>query len=61
MSRTPAPRRSASPSVSFDKAVDVPADFAIVCLWALAGLMVIALVAAWVGSVDFADFLAAAG
>jgi hypothetical protein len=39
----------------------VPADFTVVCLWALAGLMLTALVVACVGSADFADFLAAAG
>jgi hypothetical protein len=39
----------------------VPADFIVVCLWVLAGLMLTALVVACVGSIDFADFLAAAG
>jgi hypothetical protein len=43
------------------KVTTVPADFIVVCLWALTGLMVTALVVACVGSVDFADFLAAAG
>jgi hypothetical protein len=43
------------------KVAAVPAEFAVVCLWALAGLMLTALVVACVGSADFADFLAAAG
>jgi hypothetical protein len=48
-------------SVSVCKVTAVPADLTLVCLWALAGLIVTALVAACVGSVDFADLLAAAG
>jgi hypothetical protein len=47
--------------VSVCKLTAVPADFIIVCLWALTGLMVTALVVACVGGVDFADFLAPAG
>jgi hypothetical protein len=43
------------------KVAAVPADFTVVCLWALTGLIMTALVAACVGSIDFADFLAAAG
>jgi hypothetical protein len=43
------------------KVAAVPADFIVVCLWALTGLMLTALFAACVGSIDFADFLAAAG
>jgi hypothetical protein len=43
------------------KVAAVPVDFAVACLWALAGLMLTALVVACVGSADFADFLAAAG
>jgi hypothetical protein len=39
----------------------VPADFAVVCLWALTGLVVTGLVVACVGSADFTDFLGAAG
>jgi hypothetical protein len=42
------------------KVAVVPANLT-VCLWALTGLAVTALVVACVGSVDFADFLAAAG
>jgi len=37
------------------------ADFTVVCLLALTGLVVTALVAACVGSLDFVDFLAPAG
>jgi len=37
------------------------ADFTVVCLLALTGLVVTALVAACVGSPDFVDFLAPAG
>jgi hypothetical protein len=43
------------------KVTGVPADFIVVCLWALTGLMVTTLVVACVGSLDFADFLAVAG
>jgi hypothetical protein len=43
------------------KVAAVPADFAVVCLWALTGLVVTALVVACVGSAEFAGFLAAAG
>jgi hypothetical protein len=39
----------------------VPADFTVVCLWALTGLMLTGLIVACVGSVDFAGFLGAAG
>jgi hypothetical protein len=43
------------------KVAAVPADFAVVCLWALTGLVVTSLVVACVGSPDFAGFLAPAG
>jgi hypothetical protein len=43
------------------KVTAVPADFTVVCLWALTGLMVTGLVVACVGTVDFADFLVVAG
>jgi hypothetical protein len=46
---------------SICKVPAVPANFTVVCLWALIGLAVTALVVVWVGSVDFAGFLAAAG
>jgi hypothetical protein len=42
------------------KVAAVPADFAVVWLWALTGLVVTPVVAC-VGSADFARFLAAAG
>jgi hypothetical protein len=37
------------------------ADFIVVCLWALIGLIATFMLVACVGSVDFANFLAAAG
>jgi len=46
---------------SVRKVTAVPADFTVVCLLALTGLVVTALVAACVGSPDFVDFLAPAG
>jgi hypothetical protein len=39
----------------------VPADFIVICLWSLTGLVVTALLGACVGSVDFVSILAAAG
>jgi hypothetical protein len=46
---------------SASKIAVAPPDLTVVCLWALTGLVVTALVAAWVGSEDFAGFLGAAG
>jgi hypothetical protein len=43
------------------KGAAVPADFIVVCLWALIGLIATFMLVACVGSVDFAIFLAAAG
>jgi hypothetical protein len=43
------------------KVAAVPADFAVVCLWALTGLVVTGLVVAGISSADFTDFLGAAG
>jgi hypothetical protein len=43
------------------KVAAVPADFAVVCLWALTDLVVTALIVACVGSADFVGFLATAG
>ena len=46
---------------SVRKVAAVSADLTVACLWALTGLMVTALVAAYVGSPDFVGLLAAAG
>jgi hypothetical protein len=43
------------------KVAEVPADFTVVWLWALTGLMLTAVAVACIGSLDFADFLGAAG
>jgi hypothetical protein len=45
----------------FSRSLNVPIDLIVVCLWALTGLIVTAMVAACVGSEDFAGFFAAAG
>jgi hypothetical protein len=43
------------------KGAAVAVDFSVVCLWALIGLIATFVLVACVGSVDFADFLVAAG
>lgn len=43
------------------KVAVMPAYLTIVCLWSLTGLILTGLIAVYVGSVDFAAFLAPAG
>ena len=54
--------RTKAKRVTIDSVRNVTgANFTVVCLLALTGLVVTALVAACVGSLDFVDFLAPAG